>query len=111
MDDLILEASILGIDGWVGGTGIAFPKENQYLWDLTRAGRWEEARALYRWFQPADEARHPPPLRAVHQAVRARSRAGNRMGPRPRLPIAGDERKQVLKIIRDGIKSRPKMRK
>ena len=28
----------------------------------------------------------------------------------PRLPIAGDERKRVLKIIRDGIKTRPRIR-
>ncbi|MFN6129702.1 MAG: dihydrodipicolinate synthase family protein, partial [Planctomycetota bacterium] len=44
VDNLILEASILGIDGWVAGSGIAFPEENQYFWELTRAGRWDEAR-------------------------------------------------------------------
>ena len=43
VDDLVLEASILGIDGWVAGTGIAFPRENQYLWELTRRGEWDEA--------------------------------------------------------------------
>src|SRR6202008_478380 len=52
VDDLVLEAAVLGIDGWVAGTGIAFPQENQFFWDLTRQGRWEEARALYRWFTP-----------------------------------------------------------
>ena len=52
VDDLILESSILGIDGWVAGTGIAFPRENQRLWELTRAGQWDEAREFYRWFQP-----------------------------------------------------------
>src|SRR5262249_17015336 len=34
VDDLVLEAAILGIDGWVAGAGIAFPSENQFLWDL-----------------------------------------------------------------------------
>jgi 4-hydroxy-tetrahydrodipicolinate synthase len=38
VDDLVLESAILGIDGWVAGSGIAFPKENQYFWELTRAG-------------------------------------------------------------------------
>ena len=52
VDDLALEASILGIDGWVAGAGIAFPAENQYFWELTRAGRWDEVRNFYRWFQP-----------------------------------------------------------
>ncbi len=49
---LMLESAILGIDGWVAGSGIAFPAENQYLWDLTRAGKWEQAREIYRWFTP-----------------------------------------------------------
>ena len=52
VDDLLLESSVLGIDGLVAGSGIAFPRENQYFWELTRAGRWDEARAMYRWFYP-----------------------------------------------------------
>ena len=52
VDDLVLEAAILGIDGWVAGAGIAFPRENQYFWELTRHGQWEKARAVYRWFTP-----------------------------------------------------------
>jgi 4-hydroxy-tetrahydrodipicolinate synthase len=28
----------------------------------------------------------------------------------PRLPLVGDERKQILKIIRDGIARRPSLR-
>ena len=30
VDDLVLEAAVLGIDGWVAGAGIALPRENQY---------------------------------------------------------------------------------
>ena len=52
VDDLILESAILGIDGWIAGTGIAFPKENQRIWDLTRAGKWDDARKLFQWSQP-----------------------------------------------------------
>ena len=52
VDNLALEASILGIDGWVAGSGIAFPAENQYFWELTRQGKWEQAREFYRWFTP-----------------------------------------------------------
>ena len=69
VDDLILECSILGIDGWVAGSGIAFPKENQKLWQLTREGRW-------------DEARYAQPLRAIHQAPLPGDRTRQRMGPR-----------------------------
>ena len=52
VDDLILEASVLGIDGWVAGSGQAFPAENEFFWELTRNGQWEEARQFYRWFTP-----------------------------------------------------------
>src|SRR3954451_24164586 len=52
VDDLILESAILGIDGWVAGSGIAFPAENQYFWELTRQGEWERAREIYHWFTP-----------------------------------------------------------
>src|SRR5258708_4807849 len=47
VDDLALESAILGIDGWVAGSGIAFPHENQIFWELTRRGEWEQARKLY----------------------------------------------------------------
>src|SRR5438128_529224 len=52
VDDLVLESAILGIDGWVAGSGIAFPAENQSFWELTRRGEWESARGIYRWFTP-----------------------------------------------------------
>ena len=52
VDDLVLESAILGIDGWVAGSGIAFPKENQHFWELTRRGDWDKAREIYRWFTP-----------------------------------------------------------
>src|SRR5678809_814966 len=52
VDDLVLESAVLGIDGWVAGSGIAFPQENQFLWELTRRGQWDKAREIYRWFTP-----------------------------------------------------------
>src|SRR6266705_1745912 len=52
LHNLVLESAILGIDGWVAGSGIAFPAENQYFWELTRRGQWDQAREIYRWFTP-----------------------------------------------------------
>jgi dihydrodipicolinate synthase/N-acetylneuraminate lyase len=108
VDDLILESSILGIDGWVVGTGIAFPKENQTLWELMRAGRWEEARTLYRWFAPLLKLdTHPKFVQYIKLAMQE-SGLGSEWERAPRLPLVGQEREEVLKIIRDGIKQRPK---
>lgn len=111
VDDLMLEASILGIDGWVAGTGIAFPKENQCLWELTRAGRWEEARDLYRWFQPLLKLdTHVHFVQYIKLCVQEAG-LGQEWVRNPRLTITGDERKRVMKIINTGIRNRPKLPK
>jgi len=107
VDDLLLEAAILGIDGWVAGTGIAFPKENQRLWDLTRAGRWDEARTLYRWFTPLLKLDvHPKFVQYIKLAVQETG-LGHEWVREPRLPLVGEERERVLAIIREGIAKRP----
>ncbi|KAF0181472.1 MAG: dihydrodipicolinate synthase [Limisphaerales bacterium] len=111
VDDLVLEASILGIDGWVAGTGIAFPTENQHLWELTRASKWDEARALYRWFQPLLKLDTHVHFVQYIKLCEQETGLGSEWVRAPRLTIAGDERKQVLRIIRDAIAKRPKLAK
>ena len=108
VDDLLLEASILGIDGWVAGTGIAFPRENQHLWELTRAGRWEEARRWYRWFQPLLKLDTHVHFVQYIKLCEQETGLGSEWVRAPRLTITGDERKGVIKIIRDGIRNRPR---
>lgn len=109
VDDLVLESAILGIDGWVAGTGIAFPRENQYLWDLTRAGKWDEAVELYRWFTPLLHLdTHVKFVQYIKLAVQECG-LGSEWVRAPRLPLTGEERKRVLGIIHDGIKRRPKL--
>ena len=107
VDDLFLESAILGIDGWVCGSGIAFPKENQQLWDLAQAGRWDECRALYRWSQPLMKLDT-----CIHfvQAIKLlcqETGLGKEWVREPRRPLAGAEREQTLKIIRDTLATRP----
>ncbi len=111
VDDLVLEASILGIDGWVAGTGIAFPAENQRLWELTRAGKWDEARALYRWFQPLLKLDTHVHFVQYIKLCEQETGLGVEWVRAPRLTIAGDERKQVLAIIRKSLANRPKLPK
>lgn len=109
VDDLVLESAILGIDGWVAGTGIAFPKENQYLWDLCVAGKWEEARAIYRWFTPLLHLdTHIKFVQYIKLAVQETG-LGHEWVRAPRLPLKGKERESVLKVIHEGIQNRPKI--
>jgi len=109
VDDLVLESAVLGIDGWVAGSGIAFPAENQYFWDLTRNGRWEEARELYRWFTPLLHLdTHTKFVQYIKLAVQECG-LGSEWVRAPRLPLVGTERKAVLKVIHQGIATRPKL--
>lgn len=109
VDDLVLEASILGIDGWVAGSGIAFPRENQYFWELTRAERWDEARELYRWFYPLLKLdTHVKFVQYIKLAVQEAG-LGSQWVREPRLPLVGAERDAVLKVIHHGIANRPQL--
>jgi 4-hydroxy-tetrahydrodipicolinate synthase len=109
VDDLILESAVLGIDGWVAGSGIAFPSENQYFWELTRRGEWEKARDLYRWFTPLLHLdTHPKFVQYIKLAVQECG-LGSEWVRAPRLPLSGSERTAVLKVIREGIRNRPRL--
>lgn len=111
VDDLALEASILGIDGWVAGSGIAFPRENQYFWELTRRGEWEKAREFYRWFTPLLHLDTNVKFVQYIKLAVQECGLGKEFVRAPRCTLTGDERKRVLKIIHDGIENRPRIPK
>jgi 4-hydroxy-tetrahydrodipicolinate synthase len=107
VDDLFLESAILGIDGWVCGSGIAFPKENQQLWDLAQAGRWDECRTLYRWSQPLMKLDTHIHFVQDIKLLCQETGLGKEWVREPRLPLSGPERDQVLSIIRTALEARP----
>lgn len=110
VDDLALESAVLGIDGWVAGSGIAFPQENQYFWELTRAQRWDEAREMYRWFYPLLKLdTHVKFVQYIKLAVQEAG-LGREWVREPRLPLTGAERQHVLKIIQHGLAHRPTLK-
>ncbi|HEY0549530.1 MAG TPA: dihydrodipicolinate synthase family protein [Verrucomicrobiae bacterium] len=111
VDNLALEASILGIDGWVAGSGIAFPAENQYFWELTRRGEWDKAREIYRWFTPLLHLDVSTKFVQYIKLAVQETGLGKEWVRAPRLVLKGEERKRVLKIIHDGIAKRPKIPK
>jgi dihydrodipicolinate synthase/N-acetylneuraminate lyase len=111
VDNLALEASILGIDGWVAGSGIAFPDENHYFWELTRRGEWERAREFYRWFTPLLHLDVSTKFVQYIKLAVQECGLGKEYVRAPRLMLTGVERKRILKIIHDGIKNRPKIPK
>ncbi len=109
VDDLILESAILGIDGWVAGSGIAFPQENQYFWELTRTCQWERAQEIYRWFTPLLHLDVSTKFVQYIKLAVQECGLGSEWVRAPRLPLVGAERKQILAVIHDGIARRPKL--
>jgi len=107
VDDLILEAVMLGATGWISGLVNAFPDENQALWDLAISGRWREARELYRWYTPLLHLDTKIKLVQYIKLAMAETGLGSEMVRAPRLPIAGEEREQILAVIRHAIDTRP----
>ena len=111
VDPLAMESAVLGIDGWVAGTGIAFPAENQYLWELMQRGEWKKALPIYRWFTPLLHLDTNVKFVQYIKLCVQECGLGTEWTRAPRLPLTGAERKRVLKVIHDGIAARPKLPK
>ncbi|GAB5094701.1 dihydrodipicolinate synthase family protein [Caballeronia sp. HLA56] len=109
VDNLAMEAMLMGAHGWVAGLVCAFPRETVAIYKLLQAGRMEEARAIYRWFAPllALDVSH----KLVQNIKLAETIVGLGTEPvrPPRLPLAGDERKEIEALIRRSIETRPEL--
>ncbi len=109
VDDLILEAAALGVTGWVAGLVNAFPEETIALWRLIRAGKGKEARKLYRWFTPLLHLDVHVKLVQNIKLAQSLIGRGDETVRAPRLPLDGDERECVIKIIETSLATRPEL--
>jgi len=107
VDTLAMEELCLGAHGWVAGLVDAFPAETVAIYKLVKAGRIEEAARIYRWFMPLLELDIHPKLVQYIKLAATSTGIGSEHVRAPRLPLTGDERERVLKIIRDGLANRP----
>lgn len=107
VDDLALESALLGADGWVAGLVNAFPEETVRLWSLAKAGRWEEARALYRWFSPVLHLDCHVKLVQYVKLAQAMCGLGAETVRAPRMVLEGGERTRVTAVIQAAIDARP----
>ena len=107
VDDLALEAILMGAQGWVAGLVNAFPRETVRIWELAIAGRLDEARRIYRWFAPMLHLDVDVKLVQYIKLAVDEVGLGRETVRVPRLEIQGEERQQVLEIIRAGIAERP----
>jgi 4-hydroxy-tetrahydrodipicolinate synthase len=109
VDTLALESLFMGADGWVAGLVCAFPKETVAIYELAKAGRSDEALAIYRWFLPLLELDINTKLVQNIKLAEVATGIGTENVRAPRLPLIGDERAKVLKIISDGVATRPQL--
>ena len=107
VDDLALESILLGAEGWIAGVGLAFPRENQYLWELATSGQWEAAREIYRWYMPLLHLDIPIKFVQYIKLALQECGLGAEWVRAPRLPLEGAEREHILGIIRHGLETRP----
>ncbi len=107
VDTLALESLLMGADGWVAGLVCAFPEETVAIYELQRAGKIQEALAIYRWFLPLLELDINPKLVQNIKLAEVHTGIGTENVRAPRLPLFGEEREHVLKIIKEGIATRP----
>lgn len=110
LDDVAFEGFMLGAVGWVSGLTNAFPEESIQLVDAIRAGKLDRARAIYRWFMPLLhlDAEHDL-VQSIKLAEQIMGRGSERVRP-PRLPLAGERRRQVIAMVERAAATRPTLK-
>jgi dihydrodipicolinate synthase/N-acetylneuraminate lyase len=107
VDDLVLESVLLGATGWISGLVNAFPLESARLWSLATSGRWDEARAIYRWYTPLLHLDTHVKLVQYIKLAQQECGFGSELVRPPRLPLVGSEREEILAIIHKALATRP----
>ena len=107
LDDVALESILLGCTGWISGLVDAFPRENGLMWDAATSGNWDKALEIYRWYMPMLHFDSHPKLVQYVKLASAEMGYGTETVRAPRLPLAGEQREEALRIIRESAVTRP----
>ena len=107
VDDLAYEGLALGCDGLLAGVGCAFPRETVALYDLMKAGKFAEALPLYQWMTPMLHLDVSNKLVQNLKLIDVLVGVGTEHMRRPRLPLEGEEREFVTRVVQKALASRP----
>ncbi len=109
VDPLALESLCLGADGWVAGLVDAFPHETVAIYRLVKAGYYQEALKIYRWFLPVLELDiHAKLVQNIKLAATLTGISTEHVRA-PRLALKGEERARVLAIVQQALANRPEL--
>ena len=111
VDNLAFEALSVGAVGWVAGLVVAFPRETVAICRLMRAGRREEALAIYRWFRPLLDLDVSTYLVQNIKLAEVHAIGSNDRVRMPRLPLSGERRAAAEKIVTAALARRPELPK
>ena len=109
VDPLAMECLCMGADGWVAGLVDAFPKETVAIYRLIKAGYYQEALKIYRWFLPVLELDVHPKLVQYIKLAASITGIGTENVRAPRLSLEGRERELVSNVVNDALKNRPEL--
>jgi len=107
VDTIAMECLLMGASGWVAGLVDAFPEETVAIYTYCKAGEWEKARAVFRWFLPLLELDISPQLVQNIKLCEVATGLGTGHVRKPRLPLTGTALENVKKIIAEGMANRP----
>jgi 4-hydroxy-tetrahydrodipicolinate synthase len=110
LDDVALEALMLGAAGWVSGLTNAFPQESIALWDAFKRGDMATALSIYRWFMPLLhlDAEHDL-VQTIKLAEQVMGRGSERVRP-PRYLLTGERRAEVIAMVEKAAATRPTLK-
>lgn len=109
VDDLVLENVLFGAKGWVCGMVNSFPKEAVQLFELARAGKVDEAYALYKWFMPLLHLDVDVKLVQMIKLANQMTGEGSEVVRPPRLVLSGAEREMVEAVVNHALETRPNL--
>ena len=109
VDTICLESLLIGADGIVAGLVDAFPKETMALYNWVQKGEYNKAIQLYRWFMPLLELDIHPKLIQYIKLAATYEGLSTPYTRAPRLPLIGEEKERIEKLIEDAIAIRPQL--
>ncbi|MCR9251269.1 MAG: dihydrodipicolinate synthase family protein [bacterium] len=107
VDTLAMESLLMGANGWIAGLVCAFPRETVAIYRLIKASEIQKALEIYRWFLPLLELDINSKLVQNIKLAESLTGLGTEFVRAPRLPLHGQERRDVLNIINQALDTRP----
>ena len=107
LDDMIVEAMLMGASGWVAGLVNALPAESVELVRLAGAGKIAEARRLYEWFLPLLRLDTVPEFVQYIKFVQQELNCGSAAVRPPRLELEPSQVAETRALLQEHMRHRP----